>query len=420
MNTYSKKTDNFFINENNRTDRHSSFNQDGINMLYVSGDSHNQNSILNTLKYFSFNGMKLNILNAASCEEAKMVCNENSKIVLIIVDKIKEQINGSGIEFSKHIKNNYENINCRVVFKDELMSSSPTIEVSGNSQQEYESDFEFARNRLIDFIRMVMLTNDMESRLNGKHAIDYNKDTGENDETEASLNITKDKLYTILAHDLKGPIHNIKVLLDFLTNEPELLDKKTSKELLLNVRESANSVQDLLEDFLFWTRMHKHEINYNPVRVNLSNLIRESTTLLRSSALNKNISIISDISENNLVYADEYMISTVLRNLLYNAIKFTKKRGNISISSEDQAGYIKVNVKDNGVGISEQDLKKLFRTDVHFSTKGTALEAGTGLGLVLCKDFIEKNGGLIKVESEKGLGSKFSFTIPKWKNHSAN
>jgi len=143
-------------------------------------------------------------------------------------------------------------------------------------------------------------------------------------------------------------------------------------------------------------------------------LVRENLTLLKSAAVRKKIKLSSNIDENTEVFADEYMITTVLRNLVYNAIKFTKRGGIISVFAKEEKKCIKIEVSDTGIGIPAQDIEKLFQPDVYFKTKGTAKESGTGLGLILCKDFIEKNGGKIKVISEEGKGSAFSFTLPKW------
>lgn len=229
-------------------------------------------------------------------------------------------------------------------------------------------------------------------------------------------NYSREQLYTILAHDLQGPVGNIKLMLDFLTNESDPEDFQSSKELLLNIKESANCIQEMLNDLLFWTRLHKNETDFNPVRFNLAHLIRENITLLKSTASRKKIRISADVDENMEVYADAYMITTILRNFLYNAIKFTRGDGNIHISAIENGEQIKVVVIDTGVGIPESDIEKLFQPDVYFKTTGTAKESGTGLGLMLCKDYIERNGGRIEVSSTEGNGSKFSFTIPKQRN----
>jgi signal transduction histidine kinase len=217
-----------------------------------------------------------------------------------------------------------------------------------------------------------------------------------------------------MAHDLREPLGNIKVMLDFLTNEPELLDKETSKDLLNRVRESANNIHELLEDYLFWSRMFKQEIYFNPGKLDMGQVVRENLLLLKSTAGSKSITLSSEVPEGTLVFADEYMITTVVRNLIYNAIKFTPVGGTITISGESQEGGVVMQVMDSGIGIPKENLERLFRTDVYLTTNGTAEESGSGLGLVLCKDFIERNGGTIGIKSEESKGSTFIFTLPAW------
>ena len=166
--------------------------------------------------------------------------------------------------------------------------------------------------------------------------------------------------------------------------------------------------------------MHKHEIYYNPVRVNLAHMVRENITLLKGVAINKKICLQSQVDESINIFVDEYMITTVIRNLIYNAIKFTPKKGKIIISSNETEPGVEISIKDTGVGISPKNIETLFQSDVYYTTKGTSKETGIGLGLMLCKDFIEKNGGEIQVESIKGQGSTFKFTLPKWKSISIN
>jgi signal transduction histidine kinase len=263
----------------------------------------------------------------------------------------------------------------------------------------------------------------MEGTTEGNRLFDHISDhavRGESFTNQGSESITREKLYTILAHDIKEPIGNIKVILDFLTNEPDLLDMKTSQDLLNSVRESASSIHELLDNFLFWTRMHKHEIYFNPVRINLAHIVRENITLLKGVAAGKNIIIGSEVDETFTVIADEYMMTTVLRNLIYNAIKFTSRGGGILVSARDSGGHIELSVQDTGIGMRKPDLDNLFKPEIYYKGRGTSRESGTGLGLILCKDFIEKNGGNIQVESDEGFGSTFTFTLPKWNAISVN
>ena len=384
-------------------------------ILNISENDQIHYTVNKTLKHFSLIGKKLAILKASSLQEAKTIAANNPDLILVVIDN-DSIINGSYHELKTFIREDLKNQVCYITLKKDLINS-PVNDVPIKPTNEDNKEFEFAREKLIDIIRMIMLTFEMESKTKNKNLIDLQKDNkleNTNNQEVKSDSITREQLYTILAHDLQGPVGNIKVMLDFLTNEQDLLDDKTSKELLLSIKDSANSIHELLENLSFWTRLHKHEINFNPVRFSLAHLVRENLTLLKSAAVRKKIKLSSNIDENTEVFADEYMITTVLRNLVYNAIKFTKRGGIISVFAKEEKKCIKIEVSDTGIGIPAQDIEKLFQPDVYFKTKGTAKESGTGLGLILCKDFIEKNGGKIKVISEEGKGSTFSFTLPKW------
>jgi len=391
-------------------------------ILNVSALDQIHDSVTENLKYFSFNGKKITILKAFSLQEAKLIAQANPDLVLIVIDN-NVHLNGSYISFVQFIKDELSNKRCLIAFKDNMRIVNEQGEVSEQIPGTEMTEFEYARERLLDIIRMIMWTNEMEFKIESDPLL---KESGIPDSPkEETIEIktaskTREKLYTILAHDLKAPISNIKVLLEFLTNEPDLLDLKTSKDLLMNVKESASSIQDLLDNFLFWVRMHRNEISFNPVRVKVAQVLRENIMLLRSIANNKGITLRLEAEESLAVFADEYMISTVLRNLIYNAIKFTPKGGEIKARAVEKGMDVEISVTDTGVGMSQSDIEKLFRPDIHFSTRGTDRESGTGLGLMLCKDFIEKNGGIINIVSEEGLGSSVGFTLPRWRTISVN
>lgn len=394
---------------------------EGYKILNVSANDSIHEVISNSLKYFSFNGRQINILRAHSLAEARIVAESYPDIVLVVIDN-NVQLNGSYQEFKQYIRDVLNNQTCRIAFKDyRLMPEDDTMK--GNISASDGSEFGSARDRLLEMIRMMMLTTEMEMRTEGNLLLDQItenavlKSRGLNSKQET---ITREKLYTILAHDIKEPIGNIKVILDFLTNEPDLLDMKTSQDLLNNVKDSASSIHELLDNFLFWTRMHKHEVYFNPVRINIAHLVRENITLMKSIALNKNITLGSDVDENFTVIADEYMMTTVLRNLIYNSVKFTARGGGILVSAHETDGYVELSVQDTGIGMRQTELDNLFIPEVYLRKGNSQKESGFGLGLILCKDFIEKNGGSIKVESDEGFGSTFTFSLPKWNPISVN
>ncbi|MCD4697871.1 MAG: HAMP domain-containing histidine kinase [Bacteroidales bacterium] len=390
--------------------------KENYSILVVSRNEKIHDALFMTLKHFSLNGKGINIFRARALREAKLIAEEYPEVVLVVIDN-DININGSFEVFVDFVKNELNNEDCFITFKDQLINRTANPEeILDEKQFEINSDFFYARERLIDITRMIMLTTDMESKINEGHDLvdDAGKIQTNAEIPGKSSTITREMLYTVLAHDLKAPVGNIKVILDFLTNEPELLDKDTSKDLLCRVRESANNVHEMLKDFLFWGRMIKQDIYFHPRCIDLDQLVRENIMLLKSTATDKDISLQSNVNANIEIFADEYMMTTVLRNLLYNAIKFTPPDGIIHICAEDKANIVEVKIRDNGIGIPKSSIDKIFRSDLYLSTTGTAKEAGTGLGLILCKDFIEQNGGSICVRSEENEGSEFCFTIPKW------
>jgi len=394
---------------------------EGYRVLIVSANEKIHEVVFDSLKYFSLSGKQINILRAFSMQEARKVAEYNQDVVLVVIDN-NVQLNGSYQAFISYLREELNNHVCQIAFKDHKMGlEDPSVEKEYIT--EGQSELESARERLLEMIRMMMMTVELEITTEGNRLLDQiseNTLARIQSNYKPSESITREKLYTILAHDIKEPIGNIKVILDFLTNEPDLLDMKTSQDLLNSVKESASSIHELLDNFLFWTRMHKHEIYFNPVRINLAHLVRENITLLKGVAANKNIIIGADVNETFTVIADEYMMTTVLRNLIYNAVKFTSRGGGILVMARETDGYVELAVQDTGIGLRKAELENLFVPEVYYKSNGTSKESGTGLGLILCKDFIEKNSGKIKAESDEGFGSTFTFTLPKWNPISVN
>jgi PAS domain S-box-containing protein len=232
-----------------------------------------------------------------------------------------------------------------------------------------------------------------------------------NDELQ-KLNATKDKFFSIIAHDLKSPFNAILGFSDLLINQIKEKDYEGIDEYAKIIEQSSQRAMDLLMNLLEWSRAQTGRLEFNPENFELVDLIVENKVLFDFIAGQKSITIQNVLPHNLVVFADKAMISTVLRNLISNAIKFTRQGGKITISIEKKENEILVSVSDNGVGISVARVEKLFRIDESDSTKGTNNESGTGLGLILCKEFVEKHHGTIWVESTVGSGSTFSFTLP--------
>jgi len=226
------------------------------------------------------------------------------------------------------------------------------------------------------------------------------------------LNSTKDKFFSIIAHDLMSPFNSILGLCEILSQNINDKDYQNIDEYGQAIISSSRKAFALLVNLLEWSRLQTGRISFNPVPISFKTIINDNIELFKNSALQKEVLIETDIKPDLNIYADYNMINTVVRNLLSNAIKYTSKAGNIRISVLQNTEETEFSIKDSGVGIREDDIDKIFRLDVQFTTPGTANESGSGLGLMLCREFIEKHNGKIWVESKLNKGTTFKFVIP--------
>jgi len=231
----------------------------------------------------------------------------------------------------------------------------------------------------------------------------------ESEEQLKELNATKDKLFSIIAHDLRSPFNNIIGLSDLLLEN--IISFEESEKYIKILNSSAKNTLVLLDNLLNWAKSQTGHLRFKPENILFSEIILKNISLNRLLAETKNISINYFSSDDVEVYADENMLKTVLRNLISNAIKFTNVGGNIKIYAILKQDHVEITISDNGIGMNEKKRKSLFDISTK-TTLGTANENGSGLGLVLCKEFVMKNKGEIWVESEEGKGSSFKFTLP--------
>jgi len=227
------------------------------------------------------------------------------------------------------------------------------------------------------------------------------------------LNATKDKFFSIIAHDLKNPFGSLLGASDVLLKKFDKFDKEKILQFITNIRQVAKQGYDLLLNLLEWSRAQTGRLKFEMQNLNLNELVTSNIELLQTAANNKKIEMINAVDPEITVLADRNTTLTVLRNLISNAIKYTHNGGKVTIFTETVNDHIKIIVEDEGIGIPEDVQEKLFRIDESYSQKGTNDESGTGLGLILCKEFVEKNKGQIWVESEEDKGSKFIFTLLK-------
>jgi two-component system, sensor histidine kinase and response regulator len=225
------------------------------------------------------------------------------------------------------------------------------------------------------------------------------------------LNKTKDKFFSIIAHDLRNPFNAIMGFSELLCRDFNEMDDKQKLGLLELINLSSESAYNLLDNLLQWARTQTDKIKFSPEYFELSGMVKQVIDLHGIIAEKKQITLESAIPDSTRVFADKNMIHTVIRNLISNAIKFSHKGGRVFISSFENGAMTEVVIRDQGIGMSRENLSMLFRIDTYYSTSGTSGESGTGLGLIICKEFVEKNQGRIRASSKPGEGTAISFTL---------
>ncbi|MFP4528686.1 MAG: ATP-binding protein [Candidatus Kapaibacterium sp.] len=226
------------------------------------------------------------------------------------------------------------------------------------------------------------------------------------------LNYTKDKFFSIIAHDLKNPFNTLVTMSEYLLENYDMMSKDDQLREIRDLKKAADNAYKLIENLLSWSRAQTGKINFTPDDHDLYELITNNLFLFKEAAANKNITIENNIKQNTFAYFDYQMIHTVLRNLISNSVKFSKPGGKIILSETIKGGMREISVTDTGIGIATDDIRKLFRIDENISRQGTMQESGTGLGLIISKEFIDAHGGDITVDSVPEEGSTFRFTIP--------
>jgi signal transduction histidine kinase len=236
----------------------------------------------------------------------------------------------------------------------------------------------------------------------------------------SELNADKDKLFAIISHDLRSPFNSLLGNTQLLAKIIDRLSQQDIQDMSQSIHSQAKAAHRLLENLLTWSQLQRGRIEYDPGPVELHQLADNTVALFAEMALAKQIRLEHTIEAGLVVHADENMVDTVIRNLTNNALKFTPTEGKVILSAhrngllpDHQAtDWVEVSVRDTGVGISQEDIDKLFKIELHHTTPGTAQEKGTGLGLILCQEMVEQNGGRIWVESELGQGTTVKFTVP--------
>lgn len=364
-----------------------------------------------------------NLIEATSGEQVLHIVNERA-IDLILMDVMMPGMDG--FETARLIKNRPKTSSIPIIFISAYDPTQKLLE-KGIAAGGYDyltkpiddNQLVYRLKMYLRFIKHEFLMNLHLRELNLKliEEIEDRKATEQSlyisqNELKAA-NASKDKFFSIIAHDLKNPFNGIIGLSSLLLEDYDSFPPEEQKIFIKDIKITAENTFRLLQNLLEWSQTQTGKIHFEQSLFLLETITSEVIDLVKTSAGNKNILLESTVSPDITVFADKNMINTVIRNLLLNAVKFTRSGGKITLSARAVGNVVEIAVKDNGIGISPENFKKLFCIDCNMISYGTEGEQGTGLGLILCKEFVEKNSGTIRVESEEGKGSTFTVTIPE-------
>ena len=322
--------------------------------------------------------------------ESALKILEDNNIDLILLDVMMPEMDGFEV--------------CRRVKENPLTKEIPVIFLTAKNQT--EDLVEGFKVGAIDYILKPFRRDELLIRIKNHLELSSSR------KKIIEMNLTRDKLYSIIAHDIRSPFAAISQTIDAISNGYIAVGSDDFNKIFSLLKQRTVETNTLLNNLLEWTKLHNKNIALSAININIHNLINECVQLLNGNAKNKNINININIPENTHAFIDEVTIHTAFRNIISNAIKFTPENGKISIEVENVANRIAVIIKDNGIGMSEENLDKIFNKNKHFTSPGTKNEMGTGLGLFLVRDFVEQNKGKIKVESKEGVGTTFIVYLP--------
>ncbi len=309
---------------------------------------------------------------------------------LILLDIMMPEMDG--LEVCRKIKGDEKHKEIPVIFLTAKNETIDVVEGFNVGGVDYISK-PFKREELL-----IRVKNHLELANSKKKIIEMNK--------------TRDKLYSIIAHDIRSPLSNISMVIQAISDKIISTDSEDFTEIINGLSDSTQHTLTLLGNLLKWTELQSDSITLSPTTLSVYPIIVDCVNLLKANAESKDIIINLNIQESTSAYFDELSIHTVFRNLLANAIKFTSSNGEINISSTENTEFVRISVKDNGTGIKEDVLEKIFKKHEPHTTPGTNKEQGTGLGLFVVKDFIAKNNGILHIKSKLGEGTEIIVSLP--------
>ncbi|NOU59981.1 hybrid sensor histidine kinase/response regulator [Marinifilum caeruleilacunae] len=326
---------------------------------------------------------------------------ERTKPDLILLDVMMPEMDG--FEVCEILKSKEENKNLPIIFLTAVGEKSKIVK-----------GFELGG---VDYITKPFNKEELIIRIKTHLELKFTRDELQTTTDHLSeLNELKDKMFSVIGHDLRGPLGNIKMTLDLLSKGLFEYNSEDYKETMSTLVQSSEEVSELLENLLGWAKSQSGILKYHPEDIAINNLIESTYFMFKGNLTHKNISFEPSIQDNLNVNTDAYMLKMILKNVMSNAIKFTHEGGNIRVSAEANNGDINISISDNGIGISSEDIPKLFDEKEHLSTYGTNGEAGSGLGLKVANSFATNMDGKIDIKSKPGEGCTITLKLPVSKN----
>ena len=385
------------------------------NILFI--DDEPNNLVVFKNSFFRY----YNIITADSGEKGLRILEEND-IHLVITDQKMPGM--TGVQFLEKVVEKYPSILRMIITAySDIEVIIQAINKCGIYQYVLKPwDSRDLKNNIDNALKSYQLAQDNENLVNQLKASNENLEQKVLERTEElnsknlqleEINSIKNKMFTIISHDMRDPMVSLAVLLEVLSTANQNLNKDKIEDYLLKVQSYVRDVLDLLNNLLQWSRTRVEGNDPEVEEININELIKRNIEMFRIPANLKHIDLLPYVNDDELfVMGDEQMLNLILRNLLSNAIKFSDENSRVSVNVYPNKENVKITIKDTGIGISNETMEKLFHNGYSVSKRGTAQEKGAGLGLNLCKEFVEKQNGRLIVDSKEGKGSEISFTIP--------
>ncbi len=354
-------------------------------------------------EYLSDEGFKVLLIQSS---ENALVQAERNHPDIILLDILMPGMDG--FETCKRLKSSEQTRAIPVIFMTALSDTLNKVRGFQSGAVDYITK-PFQQAEVLARVNAHLTIRELQQQLEGKNTLLQEQVVQLQD-----MNASKDKFIAMISHDLQSPFSSLRGLIQFTSENIGGYNKNELEGIMDLLGNSTENLYALIENLLTWSRIQRGVLEHCPQHIDLRELVIQNMSLVTPNVNAKKITFENRIESSVVAYADYNMVNAILRNVISNAVKFTHEGGEIAFTATDvDGGYLEVTVSDTGIGIAQEHLSKLFRIDSRYKRLGTAREKGTGLGLILCKEFVEKNAGTIWLESETGHGTSAKFTLPK-------